>query len=197
MNNTISITPSEVIEYMYCPRFIYFMLYLKIPQKEDNRYKVQLGRRVHERKSKINKSYLRKKLGVREKLSEQKLSSDKYQIHGIIDEILFLKDGAASPLDYKFAKYKDRVFNTYKYQAIMYSMLIEDNYNVAVEKAFLVYTRSKNRLVEIKIKEDDYNKVKDILAEIIKIIDKGYYPKATSFKKRCKDCCYRNICIKY
>ncbi len=196
IDSRVSITPSEVIEYMYCPRFIYFMLYLKIPQKEESRYKVQKGRRVHERKRKINKGYLRKKLGVEKKLIDQKLSSQEYGIHGIIDEILFLKDGTAASLDYKFAKYKKRLFNTYKYQAIMYSMLIKDNYNLDVNRAFLVYTRSKNKLVEIDIKQDDFDEIATVLEEINKVIAKGYYPKATSYKRRCRDCCYRNICVK-
>ena len=57
MKKSISITPSEVMEYLYCPRFIYFMLVLQIPQKEEQRYKVQRGRKAHDRKTKINKKY--------------------------------------------------------------------------------------------------------------------------------------------
>ncbi|MBM7624063.1 CRISPR-associated protein Cas4 [Sporohalobacter salinus] len=196
MNEEISITPSEVIEYMYCPRFIYFMLYLKIPQREEQRYKVQRGKEVHDRKTRINKKYLRKKIGVKEKLINQKLSSNKYNIHGVIDEILFLKDGTAASLDYKFAKDKGRLYNTYKYQAVMYSMLISDNYDIKANKAFIVYIRSKNKLKEITITKNDFKKVKKVLEEIIQIIKKGYYPKSTSYQKRCRDCCYRNICIK-
>ncbi|MGM0500493.1 MAG: CRISPR-associated protein Cas4 [Bacillota bacterium] len=196
MKDSISITPSEVIEYLYCPRFIYFMLVLQIPQKEEQRYKVQQGREVHEQKTKINKKYLRKKIGVTDKKIDQKLTSQKHQIHGIVDEVLFLDDGTAASLDYKFAKYKDRLFKTYKYQAVMYGMLIAENYDVDVNKAFLVYTRSRNKLVEIKITDKDRQEVKNILSEVIDIVQKGYYPEATSSKKRCRDCCYRNICTK-
>lgn len=198
MNNTdyISITPSEVIEYLYCPRFIYFMSYLKISQHEKNRFKVIMGREVHKSKASINKNYLRKKIGVKEKLLEQKLYSRKYKIHGIVDEVLFLEDGTAAPLDYKFAKYKDRTFSTHKYQAVMYGMLIEDNYNVKVDRAFVIYVRSKNLLKEIPINRERYENVKTTIEEIINIIDKGYFPKRTKYKRRCPDCTYRNICIR-
>ena len=37
---TIMITPSEVIEHIYCPRFTYYMNVLNIPQFEDRRFKV-------------------------------------------------------------------------------------------------------------------------------------------------------------
>ena len=40
----LSITPSIVIEYLYCPRFIYFMKILNISQNEDRRFKVTKGR---------------------------------------------------------------------------------------------------------------------------------------------------------
>jgi CRISPR-associated exonuclease Cas4 len=172
------------------------MLVLKISQKEEQRYKVKKGREVHKRKENINKGYLRKKIGVIDKKINQKLSSEKYQIHGIVDEVLFLDDKSGASLDYKFAKYKERLFNTYKYQAVMYSILIADNYDIDVNRAFLVYTRSKNKLVEIDIKQEDKREVKDILQEIIEIIQNGYYPKATNSKKRCRDCCYRNICTR-
>lgn len=194
--NVISITPSEVMEYLYCPRFIYFMSYLKISQHEKNRFKVIMGREVHKTKANINKNYLRKKIGVKEKLLEQKLYSKKYKIHGIVDEVLFLEDGTAAPLDYKFAKYKERTFSTHKYQAIMYGMLIEDNYNIKVNKAFLIYVRSRNLLKEIPINKETYQNVKTIIEEIINIIDKGYFPKRTKYKRRCSDCTYRNICIR-
>lgn len=195
-NNGISITPSEVIEYLYCPRFIYFMSYLKIPQHEKNRFKVIMGREAHRTKASINKKYLRKSIGVKEKLLEQKLYSDKYKIHGIVDEVLFLDDGTAASLDYKFAKYKDRTFSTHKYQAVMYSMLIEDNYDISVERAFIVYVRSKSLLKQINIDKKMYKEIQVIADEIISIIERGYYPKRTRYKRRCPDCTYRNICIK-
>lgn len=195
-NLEISITPSEVIEYLYCPRFIYFMSYLKISQHEKNRFKVMMGREVHKTKARINKDYLRKSIGVKEKLLEQKLYSKKYKIHGIVDEVLFLEDGTAASLDYKFAQYKEKTFSTHKYQAVMYSMLIEDNYDIFVDKAFIVYVRSKNLLKEISINKVMYKEVQMIIDEIIDIIEKGYYPKRTKYKRRCPDCTYRNICVK-
>jgi len=192
----ISITPSIVLEYLFCPRFIYYMICLKIPQQEDKRYKVEKGRRVHDQKSSQNTEYLRKQLGVIDKKINQKLISKKYSIHGEVDEVLFLDNGTAAPLDYKFARYKKRIFKTYKYQAVMYAMMIEDNFNCNVNKAFIVYTRSKNKLIKIDITAGDKKEVKNILNEVIKIIKNNYYPKKTNYNKRCQDCCYRNICIR-
>jgi CRISPR-associated exonuclease Cas4 len=64
-----SITASDILEYLFCPRFIYFENYLDIPQHEEKRFKVQKGRDVHDDKQRINPAYLRKKLGCIERKS--------------------------------------------------------------------------------------------------------------------------------
>ncbi len=191
----VSVTPSLVIEYCYCPRFIYFMKVLNIPQNEETRYKVQEGREVHKYKALTNQEYLRKKIGVIKKETEQDLYSDRHSIHGKVDEILFLEDGTAAPLDYKYAEYKDKIFTTYKTQLIMYSMMIEDVYKINSNKGYIVYTRSKNHIEEIEIKREEKEKVEVVINKILDIINKGVFPEGVRAKSKCDDCCYKNICI--
>ena len=190
-----SITPSIVIEYLYCARFIYFMKVQNIPQNESSRYKVSEGREVHKYKELTNIDYLRKKIKVTEKIKEQELYSDRSNIHGKIDEILTFDDGTMGALDYKFAEFKDKIYDTYKTQLVIYSILIEENFGKNVNRGYIVYTRSQNHIEEIEITEKDKNEVKNILNEIEKIIKFGYFPKGTKAKSKCDDCCYRNICI--
>lgn len=190
-----SITPSIVIEYLYCARFIYFMKVQNIPQNESSRYKVSEGREVHKHKELTNIDYLRKKIKVTEKIKEQELYSDRSNIHGKIDEILTFDDGTMGALDYKFAEFKDKIYDTYKTQLVIYSILIEENFGKNVNRGYIVYTRSQNHIEEIEITEKDKNEVKNILHEIEKIIKFGYFPKGTKAKSKCDDCCYRNICI--
>lgn len=191
-----SITPSIVLEYLYCPRFIYFMEVLGIPQNEETRYKVTEGRNVHKVKSLTNVDYKRKKLNVVNKIINQEMYSEKYRIHGKVDEILFIEGGSAAPLDYKYALYKDKIYRTYKIQSAMYALMIMDNYSVDVNKGYIVYTRSKNYLVEIEFTKKDFAEVENIVNDIKNIVIKNYFPKRTSVKSRCIDCCYRNICVK-
>ncbi len=191
----ILLTPSEIIEYFYCPRFIYFMFSLGIDQHEEKRFKVLMGREVHKDKAQINKDYLRKKIGVTGKEIEVYLSSEKLHLKGIVDEVLTLNDGSMSPLDYKFAEYKEREFKTHKTQSLAYGMLISENYGKPVNKGFVVYTRSRNKLVEIEFKQKDIDSFQKIIEEMLLIIQKGYYPKKASSKAKCDDCAYRNICV--
>ncbi len=190
----MTLTPSQIIEYLYCPRFTYFEYVLRIPQNEQKFHKVMKGREVHEEQQEKNKNYLRKKIGVSNKYISQYLTND--SLRGEMDEVLELNDNTMAPLDYKFAMFKDRIYETYKTQLFCYSWLIEDNYQKKVNKAFLVYTRSNYKLIEIPVKEEDKARVKKASEAIRTIIQQNYFPKATKFKKRCITCTYKNICIK-
>jgi CRISPR-associated exonuclease Cas4 len=190
----MSVTPSHIIEYLFCPRFTYFEYVLGIPQYEDRHYKVQKGRNIHELKMVRNKDYLRRRIGVMDKYTDQYLTND--ILRGKVDEVLLLKDGTLAPLDYKFAKYNNKVYQTYLTQLFCYAILIEENYKSKVNKGYLIYIRSKNKLIEIPIGETDKEKVKKTAMAIVNIIENNYFPQPTKYKKRCVTCTYRNICIK-
>lgn len=190
----IALTPSHIIEYLYCPRFTYFEYVLGIAQNEEKYHKVMRGREVHDEKLERNKSYLRKKIGAVNKLQDQYLANR--WLRGRVDEVLELRDGSMAPLDYKFAEFKGRIFETYRYQQYCYACLIEENFKQKVIKGFIVYTRSNNHVVELEITESDKEVIKSAAEGIKLIIDHNFFPKATKFKKRCVDCTYRNICIK-
>lgn len=189
----ISITPSHIIQYLYCPRFTYFEYVLAIPQYETRHYKVMRGRHLHDVRLEQNKSYLRRRLGVVRRYDDQYLTNA--LLRGRVDEVLELQDGSMAPLDYKFARYDEKVFNTYKTQLYCYAWLIEENFQRPVRRGYLVYTRSKNKVVEVPVSPEDKAEVQAAAQAIRDILDKNFFPKATKSKKRCLTCTYRNICI--
>ncbi len=189
------ITISDVLEYLFCPRFIYFMHCLAIPQHEGSRFKVIKGREVHDEKRITNTEYLRKKLGVVRKEINVFIASKNHNIKGIVDEVLFLEDGTAAPFEYKYAEFKDVIFQTYKFQLVLHAMMIKENYKIDVKKGFICFTRSNNHIEEIIFTEKDYKKGLEIIDEILGIINKGFYPGKSKYKNKCVDCCYSNICI--
>jgi CRISPR-associated exonuclease Cas4 len=186
---------SDVLEYLFCSRFIYYMYCLDIPQHEEKRFKVQKGREVHETRKLTNRDYVRKKLDCIRKESDVFIASKQNHIKGIVDEILFLEDGTAAPLEYKFAEYKDKVFKTYKFQLVLQALMIKENYNIEVNRAYLCFTRSNSLVKEIEISASDYKEAEKIIEEILDIVQKGLYPKTSKSSSKCVDCCYRNICV--
>lgn len=192
---TPMITPSEVIEYLYCPRFVYFMNCLNIPQHEELRYKVLKGREIHQRKESENREYLRKKIGCIDKDISVYIASKKLGVRGVIDEVLYFTDDTLAPLDYKYTEYKEYTFQTHKVQSVLYAMLIYENYNKDVKRGYICYVKNGTKLKEIIYKKSDFVYAKSIVEEIFFIILKGYYPKKTKWHNRCIDCCYHNICV--
>ena len=123
------------------------------------------------------------------------MASERYHLKGIVDEVLSLEDGTLSPLDYKFAEYKDTTYRTHKYQSVLYALLIKDNYGQDVRKGYVCYIRSRHKVKEIPFDQKDFDEALRIVDEILAIIQKGFYPKKTKSSIRCIDCCYRNICV--
>jgi CRISPR-associated exonuclease Cas4 len=191
----IFVTVSDALEYLFCPRFIFFMHCLGIAQREERRYKVLKGRELHEIRENVNREYVRKKLSCVGKEVSVYLTSHKYHFKGEVDEVLFLEDGTAAPLDYKFAEFKNTIYRTHKFQEALYGILIMEHFGVDVKRGFVCYTRSNNYVAEIDFKQKDYERAKEIVHEILMIIQKGYFPEGTKQKARCVDCTYRNICV--
>ena len=138
---------------------------------------------------------MRKRLRCTRKEISVYLTSHKYHFKGEVDEVLFLEDGTAAPLDYKYAEFKNTIYKTHKYQAALYGILIMEHFGVDVKKGFVCYTRSNNYVVEIDFRQKDFEMAKQIVREILMIIQRGYYPEGTKQKARCVDCTYKNICV--
>ena len=189
------LTPSEVVEHIWCPRFTYFMNVLMIPQFEDRRYKVLKGREVHKRREKENRDYLRKKLGVVNKEQAVYLASPKVRVRGIVDEVLSLDDGTMAPLDFKYTEYQERAFRTHAIQVTLYGLLIEEVYQAEVTRGYVAYIRGGSKVLEVPLSDEIREATDQILDEMFSIIQTGKLPRKTANKNHCIDCCYKNICV--
>jgi CRISPR-associated exonuclease Cas4 len=168
---------------------------LDVSQHEDRRYLVLKGREIHDEKMVRNKDYLRKKIGCVDKEIDVYLSSEKLNLVGRVDEVLFFDDGSAAPLDYKFAEWKNRVYKTLFYQQALYALLIEEIYEKPVNCAYICYVKSKNHVERLDIKPKHKEKAMTIVKDMLHIINTGYFPEGTTTKNKCRDCTYRNLCF--
>ncbi len=192
---TPMITTSDVVEHLFCPRFTYFMNCLQIPQNEDLRYIVLKGREIHEDRAKENRGYLRKKINCVKKEIGVYLASPRIRVRGVVDEVLTFADGTMAPLDYKYTEFRDYLFRTHRFQSAIYALLIRETYQKPVLRGYICYVRGGSTLKEVVYSEKDFSYIYKVVDEIFAIIQQGYYPERTSFRNRCIDCCYRNICV--
>jgi CRISPR-associated exonuclease Cas4 len=192
---TPMITPSEVLEHAFCPRFTWFMNVQHIQQHEDKRFKVLKGRDVHRRRATENRDYLRRKIGAVKREIDVYLASPRLRLRGIVDEVLWLKDGTLAPLDYKFTAAREAVFKTHETQLVLYAMLISETYGQPVERGFAAYVRGGSRLLEVAITSDAMAQATSLIEQIFEIIHTDRLPRRTASRLRCADCCYKNICV--
>jgi CRISPR-associated exonuclease Cas4 len=168
---------------------------LAVPERQDRRALVQRGRQSHEERRKINPHYLRKKLGVVARQFDVPMASPALGVRGSVDEVLTLADGTMAPFDYKFAEYPGHVYENQKMQSALYGLLIQETFGVPVRKGFLCYIRSKHRVIDLDHTAADFVEARRVLDEVLTVIQQGLFPRATRWKARCRDCCYRNICV--
>ncbi len=192
----ILIPVSDVMEYLYCPRFMYYERVLKIPEFQELRLKVRIGREIHEQKIKTLGSYLRKRLGVTDKKVNLKVISSDLHLIGIIDELLFFDDGTIGPLDYKFAEWKGHVHKPLYYQSMIYAVLAEELLGLPSNRGYIVYTRSSNHVQRVDFPEDRREKIRKTVNNVLDILTKGVYPEVRSKALQCADCTYRKICLR-
>lgn len=192
----LKITPTELLEYHFCPRFIYFMNVLSIPQNEDRRYKVQKGREVHENRQKHNKDYLWKKIGAVKRERNVYLISNNYPLRGIVDEIVTLRDGSLAPVDYKYAVYPNFVYKSHRTQILCYCMLVEEVFACKVNQGYIFYIRDGNRQESVPYSNNSKDKIIADINKVLAIIQDERLPKPTSVRNRCIDCTYKNICVR-
>lgn len=191
----IPLTVTHLHEHLYCPRFTFYEHVLRVPERQERRQLVMMGRQAHEDRKRINPTYLRKKLGVLARNPDVPMASQRLGVRGTVDEVLTLADGTMAPFDYKFAEYPGQVYLNLKMQSVVYGLLIEETYGVSVKRGWLCYIRSKHKVVEVEHKEEDKAEARRVLREILVVIRDEHFPGATKYRARCKDCCYRNICI--
>src|SRR5205814_1241467 len=103
-------------------------------------------------------------------------------------------DGTAGPLDYKFARDPGRVYATLRLQSAIYALLIGENYGVPGRRGYQVYTRSRNRVVEVGYDAEDFRRIGRVVGELVAVIGRGKLPRRAP-AGRCADCCYRPICV--
>ncbi len=192
--NDVLLTPSDLLEHLFCGRFTYFERHLGFPEYQERREKVRRGRELHAVREVTNRAYLRKRLGVVDKKIDVSLISGRHHLRGRLDEVLFLEDGTAGPLDYKFAKDPGRIYKTLRLQSAIYALLIAENFGVPVRRGYLVYTRSRNRVVEITYQPEDFRRIGRAVQEILDVVRRGKLPRRAP-ESHCVDCCYRFICV--
>ena len=193
----------EVIDYIYCPRIIYYEKTLKISGNKMKAFKEEEKKRL-EGKGMINRRWIWDRLKLRKqsinnleqwnnKEFSKELYSQKYYFHGKLDEILYLEEGTIVPLYYHNSKYTAREDNQYKNLMTLFFMLIEENYNINSQKGYILFLNGHS-LKKIECTTKDFESMKQYINETLNLIETEKYPLEAEGGTKCRDCYYKKIC---
>lgn len=201
--NFEGISVFEVIDYIYCPRIIYYEKTLKISESKMEAFKEEEKKRLEE-KGMINRRWVWDRLKLRKqsinnleqwtnKEFSKELYSQKYHFHGKLDEILYLEEGTIVPLYYHNSKYTAREDNQYKNLMTLFFMLIEENYNINSQKGYILFLNGHS-LKKIECTTKDFESMKQYINETLNLIETEKYPLEAEGGTKCRDCYYKKIC---
>ena len=183
-------TVRDIVDYVFCPRSLYFHYCIKAGKESTP--KMGKGLEMHEsfsdntRRSKIVRDLPRlpRMYGVR-------LFSARYNLNAKIDCIL-LGDGEAYPVEFKSSLRPRILYNTHKYQVVAQSLIIEEVLKKKVPFAYIRYRDGS--ITRLSITPWLRKKVQEMIRQMEELVALERIPRATRSKKRCDDCFYKNMC---
>ncbi len=134
------ITVSDLKQYFFCPKVVYYEHVLHVPKFKDT--KLEEGKEKHEditAKEKRRKGALfyDKALDSAEKILKTYIESKRLKLNGILD-YLIKTDKEYIPVEYKYG-FSDsgRAYRNHKYQLTGYALLVEECFHTIVRRGFI------------------------------------------------------------
>jgi len=193
------VSVTDIKQYIYCPRIVYFDRVLRAKpifgsQQGDSRelHEEYVAKELR-RKDAI---YYSPELVGAEKIMFASLSSSVYGLQGNVDCIIKTARGEYIPVEYKnMNSDKGRVCMQHKYQLVGYALLIEDNFNTIVKRAFVDYI-PEGLILQFEITPTMKIFVKRVLGHIRRIIKDEELPPIRVAKYKCAGGCgHKQICL--
>jgi len=187
----IPLRVSDLKQYIYCPRIIYFYYVLPIPRRVTK--KMEYGRLEHVEIKQLEKRRKLKAYGILEGTRDFQvfLQSSRLGLHGLLDMSITTVTGEIYPVEFKHSISKKGLHQ--KYQLAAYAMLLEEKYRKPVRYGFLYLIPSKT-VVSLEITVSMREHVKKSLSAIRNVIAGEKIPGYIRSKQRCTDCEFKNYC---
>ncbi len=192
MASQLYLTATDLMNYLYDPRIIYFVRVLKIPQATTVK-ELEGRKKYDEFKNKSTRNKIIKELPKLPKLYDIYLCYDKFGIATKIDCVAVdnIKN-KAYPIQVKYSLKPKILYRTQVFQLVMEAILIEKVLGYKVPYGYLKFLRS-NDFVKVSITPKLKSELLWIFKEIENIIKQEKLPKSTIWKKRNVDNGYKNV----
>lgn len=172
----------DVEEYFFCPMVFYFSVVLG--HERIKGYWADLGKEIQQ----DVESVIAQKFDVFAK--EFEVESEKLGVRGKIDFVV-RDEKHLAPLE---VKYSYSLKPWWKYSAVLYGILLEDNIGKPVKRSYVFLTES-NRIIKIDITDESRAFVENAVGNCHEILN-GKTPKPSK-SKSCRNCDFEHMCIEF
>lgn len=190
---SFQLTVSDLRQYEYCERIVYFTHCAGLSRRRPTTYKMQEGRLEHERVTELEERRSLKTYGLTEgeRHFEVALTSSKLGLNGLLDMVVVSKDEII-PVEYKNS-FSSKVGPNHRIQLAAYALMLEEKWQLPVRRAFVHFIplrQSCGVKLDVALKA----KVPARLDALRQMIRHEALPDATKARERCTDCEFRNFC---
>jgi len=186
----INLTVSDVKQFFYCPRVVFYTYCLHV--KSPTTYKMKEGTLQHDETAQKEERRSLKAYGLTEgeRQFNISLTSGRLALSGKLDMAILTKNEVI-PVDFKNTS--DSIGLNHKYQLTGYALLVEDLWQKPVRRGF-IYLVPQKQAREVVLTDNMRLFFKQTLAKIREMIEKESLPPPVRRKALCTDCEYINFC---
>ncbi len=190
MEEQIGLTVTDVRQFVYCPRIVYYTRYLEMPQPVT--YKMDEGKMQHQRSVELERRRSLRSYGLSEgeRHFGVRLYSSRLGLSGLLDMVI---ETPTELIPVEFKHTTGDLGLSHKYQLTAYALLVEDERGRPVRRGF-IYRIPEKIAVEVLITPNMRRHVQRILSEIRQMLIHGRQPAPTRRRGRCVDCEFRRLC---
>ena len=182
---------TDLKQFAYCPRVVYYTHCL--PLLRPVTYKMEASVEQHEKaaEDEARRSLRAYGLSAGERRFDVALSSERLGLSGRMDMVILLGQAEAIPVDYKLSRHGEA--RQYHLQLAAYAELIEDVWQIAVQRGFL-YLLPERRAEAVKLTSRLRSNVRAQVTAIRSMISRQAMPEPTAVRGRCINCEFRRFC---
>jgi len=182
---------SDLKQYAYCPRVIYYHYVMPVDSKPT--FKMEYGKTAEDRIQRLEKRRKFKRYGLDNGLRHfgKWVVSEKLGLSGKMDLLIEQAEGRFYPVDFKMTE--GGVRESHKLQIAGYAMILEDIYDVSIERGFIFLIEQED-VVPVELDDKLRSKCRKAVKEMRRMVVEESMPAPTAYRNRCTDCEYRNFC---
>jgi len=190
---SFQITVSDLRQYEYCERIVYFTHCAGLGRRRPGTYKMREGALEHLRVNSLEERRSLRTYGLSEgeRQFEVRLNSSKLGLTGLLDMVVVSKTELI-PVEYKNS-FNGEVGANHRIQLAAYALMLEEQWQLPVKRAFVHFIPLKQS-EEVPIEATLRAKVARQVAGVRRMVEREALPDATKVRGRCTDCEFRNFC---